>query len=111
MYPTPSNNPLEAAGQLIRERNPGDTTHPVEAIRASSLPRLQGAIPLPHNRDKEKGELTPSDADTPDSIARALLDVLQERWSGNKLPFRDDPGGAHPPHPSPALVDDWKGTI
>ena len=30
--------------------------------------------------------MTPSDADTPDSIARALLDALQEKQTGNDLP-------------------------
>ena len=30
--------------------------------------------------------MTPSDADIPDSIAKALLDVLQEKRTGNQLP-------------------------
>ena len=39
----------------------------------------------PPNPEKEGGEVTPSDADTPDSIVRALLNALQEKRNGNDL--------------------------
>ena len=40
----------------------------------------------PANPEKREGVVTPSDADIPDSIARALLNALQEKQTGNDLP-------------------------
>ena len=85
--PTPSNNPLEVTRQSLRGRDYGGTTHPVETTRASPLPGLQGLIPYSPNPDEEEGEMMLSDADILNSIiARALLDALQERWTGDNLP-------------------------
>ena len=63
-----------------------DLTHPLSNNRSSI--RIIGcyvttSTPSP---DKEECEVTPSDADIPDSIARALLDPLREKQSGNQLP-------------------------
>ena len=41
---------------------------------------------LTSSPNEEKGEVTLSDANIPDSIARALLDALQAKWTGNQLP-------------------------
>ena len=73
-----SGNPLEA-----QEKTSGDPAHPVEA---PSPPGLQQVRISPPSLDEEEGEVTPGDADIPDSIARALLDALQEKWMGNELP-------------------------
>ena len=50
----------------------------MDTRRPSPLPGLQGVISCLPNLDEEEGELTPNDADIPDSIARALLDAVQE---------------------------------
>ena len=60
-----------------------DPAYPVEA---PPLPDHQHVTTSPPSPDKEEGEVTPSDADIPDSIARALLDALQEKRTGNQLP-------------------------
>ena len=64
-------------------RKSGDPAHPVEA---PPLPEHQQATTSPPSPDREEGEVTPSDAYIPDSIARALLDALQEKRTGNQLP-------------------------
>ena len=38
------------------------------------------------NLEVEEGEVGSGDADIPDSVARALLDALQEKRMGNQLP-------------------------
>ena len=73
----PSSNPPEA-----EEKTSGDPTHPVEA---PSLPGLQQVRTSPPSPDEEEGEVTPGEADIPDSIARALLDALQEKRMENQL--------------------------
>ena len=84
--PAPSNNPLEATGTSTQGKSLECSTDPVDTSKASSLPEQQGVTPsLPDPREEE-GEVTPGDADIPGSIARALLDALQERWTGNNLP-------------------------
>ena len=66
----PSGTPREA-----EEKTQGDPTHPAEE---PSFPGKQQVTTSPPNPDEEDGEVTPCDADIPDSIARALLDALQE---------------------------------
>ena len=84
---TPSSDPLEAKRRSIRGRKPEDPTYLVGTTRTSPLPRLQGVMSSPPNPEKkEEGKATPSDADIPDSIARALLDALQEKRTGNNIP-------------------------
>ena len=70
---TTSSNFSEAKEKSIQGRKPEDPTHPVEA---PSIPELQHIMTSPPSPDEEEGEVTPSDADIPDSIARALLDAL-----------------------------------
>ena len=83
-YSLTRRTPLEAEGKAIQGRTPGDPTRPVGA---SPLSGQQAAITSSPNTEKEEGEVTPSDdADIPDSIARALLDALQEKQTGNQLP-------------------------
>ena len=74
----PSDNPPEA-----EEKTSRDPTYPVEA---PSLPGLQKARTSPPSLDEEEGEMATGDADIPDSIARALLDALQDKRRGNQLP-------------------------
>ena len=83
--PTPSSNPLKSKGnQSLR----GNLETP--PIRWKQQGRLlypdYKVISCPPNPDEEEGELTPNDADIPDSIARALLGALQERRAGNNFP-------------------------
>ena len=80
---TPSSSPPETKEKSIQGRKSGDPAHPVEA---PSPPGHQHLTTSPPRLEQEKGEVTPSDIDIPDSIARALLDTLQEKWSGNQLP-------------------------
>ena len=84
--PSPSSNPLEAKGRSVRGRKPGDPTYLVETTRASHLPRNQDVMPSTPNPEKEEeGGMISSDADIPDSIARAVLGALQEKRTGNDL--------------------------
>ena len=84
--PSPSSNPLEAKGRSVRGRKPGDSTYLVETTRASHLPRNQDVMPSTPNPEKEEeGGMISSDADIPDSIARAVLGALQEKRTGNNL--------------------------
>ena len=80
--PPHSRNPVEAKGRSIQGRKPQDPTFPVETTRASPLPGHQD---VPPNPQKKEGEVTSSDADIHDGIAKALLDDLQEKWIGNEL--------------------------
>ena len=91
--PITGNNPFSAPGEKTRlpsgslweteEKTQGDPIHPVEE---PSPPGKQQVTTSPPNPDEEEGEVTPCDADIPDSIARALLDALQEKQTGNQLP-------------------------
>ena len=83
--PTPSSNSLEVKEKPIRGRKPRDLIHPVETTRAS-LDEQQDVMSSPPNFDEEEGEVTPSDADVHDSIAKALSDALQEKRAGNNFP-------------------------
>ena len=75
----PSDNPPEA-----KARAPGDPTQQVEE---PSLPaNTSAATTAPPNPDEEEGEVTSCDADIPDSVARALLDALQDKRKGHQRP-------------------------
>ena len=60
-----------------------DPICPVEAPAVADDQHVTTSAPSPV---KEEGDVTPNDADIPDSIARALLDALQEKRIGNQLP-------------------------
>ena len=62
-------------GKSIQGRKSGDPAHPVEA---PSLPDHQHVTASSPSPNKEEGEVAYSDADIPGSIARVLLDALQE---------------------------------
>ena len=81
--PSPLSAPSKAEEKAMQGRKSGDPAHPVEA---PPLPDHQHVTISPPSPDKEEGEVTPSGANIPDSIARALLDALQEKWNGNQLP-------------------------
>ena len=70
-------------GTSIQGRKSGDPAYPLQAPPLPDYPHVTTSLPGP---DKEEGEVIPSDADIPDSIARALLDALQENRTGNQLP-------------------------
>ena len=74
----PSGNPPEA-----EEKTPGEPAHPVEE---PSSPGLEEARTSPPSLDEEEGEVTTGDAGIHDSIARALLDALQDKRRGDQLP-------------------------
>ena len=84
--PSTSSNPLRAKGRSIRGRKPEDPTYPVETTRAVPLPGCQDVKSSPPNPEEEEGEVIPSDADIPHSIAKALLNALQRKRTGNNLP-------------------------
>ena len=84
-------NPFSALGEKDRGRNYGGSTYPVETSRASALRELQGMNTSSPNPDEKEGELTPGDADIPDSIDRALLDALQKWRTGINLPSATTP--------------------
>ena len=71
-------NPPEA-----EEKTPGDPIHPVEE---PPPPGLEEAGTSPPSLDEEEDEVTTCDVYIPDSIARALLDVLQDKRKGSQLP-------------------------
>ena len=60
--PSPPSNPLEAKGKSIRGRTPEDPTHPVGVFPLSGHEQVTTS---PSSPEKEEGEVTPSDADTP----------------------------------------------
>ena len=72
----------EVEGTSTREK----IWRPAHPVEASSLPDHQQVTISPPSPEQEEGEVTPSDADIPDSIARALLDALQEKRTGSQLP-------------------------
>ena len=80
---SPSGNPREEKGTSTQGTESGDPAHPVEATPLPDHHQVTTSTPSP---DEEEGEVTPSDADIPDSIARPLLDALQEKRTGNQLP-------------------------
>ena len=80
----------------------GDPICPVEAIRLPDDQHVTTSLPGP---DKEEGDVTPNDTNIPDSIARALLNALQEKRTGNQRPamrISDARVG---------IVWPWEGTI
>ena len=94
-YPVYRGASASPKGQIICGEIPcpHTLTHAVKRVhqnhclpsRASPHPADQGANPSPLNPDEVEDEGTPGDADIPDSIVRALLDALQEKWAGNNI--------------------------
>ena len=77
-----SGNPSEAQETAVGE--------PTPQVEESSPPEHASANPTgppnPSYLDVEEGEIESGDADIPDSVARALLDALQEKRQGHQLP-------------------------
>ena len=63
-----------------------DRICPVDTAASRLLPNDQQATTSPPKPVKEEGDVTLNDADIPDSIAKALFDALQKKWTGNQLP-------------------------
>ena len=78
-----SGNPPETQETAVGEPTPPQ-------VKESSPPGHLSAIPTrspnPSNLDVEEGEVESGDADIPDSVARALLEALQEKRQGHQLP-------------------------
>ena len=85
-------------GPLADHSTPGLLTVSPGLLTVSSLPRF-GSTPAgkaagaegkevveARQVDVEEGEVESGDADIPDSVARALLDALQEKRQGHQLP-------------------------
>ena len=68
--------------KTTREKN----RRPTCPVEAPLLPDDQHVTTSPPSPVKEEGDVTPNDADIPDSIARALLDALPEKRTRNQLP-------------------------
>ena len=77
---TSSGNPPEIQETAAGEPTPHveDNSPPVHASAISTGP--------PNPSNLEDGEVEPGDADIPDSVARTLLDALQEKRQGNQFP-------------------------
>ena len=95
--PVPATNPFAVLGEKssISSGNPPETQEtavgePTPQVEGSSPPEHVSATPTgppnPSNLDVEEGEGKSGDADIPDSVARALLDALQEKRQGHQLP-------------------------
>ena len=95
--PAPATNPFA----VLDEKNTSSGNSPAKRVNAGgestpqpvddSSPTEHSSIastgpPDPSNFDVEEGEVGSRDADIPDSVARALLDALQEKRQGNQLP-------------------------
>ena len=68
---------------LTQGRKYGDPAHPVEA---SPLPEHQQVTTSPPNPEQEEGEVTPSDADVPDSIASPGRDTWFDYFCPRSVP-------------------------
>ena len=58
---------------------------PICPVEATPLPDDEHVTASPPGPVKEEGDVTLNDADIPDSIARALLDALQDKRRGHQL--------------------------
>ena len=81
--PSHPSNLLKVKAKAVRGRTPEDPTHPVGT---SPLYGHQHVTTSPSSPEKKESKVTPSDADMPDSITKALLDALQKKRTGNQLP-------------------------
>ena len=77
---------LETTGASTQEKDPVCSINPLETSRASPHPAEEGVNRSLPNFNEVEGEVTPGDADASDTIAKALLDALQEKRAGNNLP-------------------------
>ena len=74
-----SGNPPEGQETAVRD--------PTQQVEEPSLTENASATATaPPNLAVEGGEVTSGDADIPDSVARALLDALQDKRQGQQLP-------------------------
>ena len=62
------------------------TLQPVDDSSPTEHSAITTTAPEPSIFDVEEGEVESGEADIPDSVARALLDALQEKRMGNQLP-------------------------
>ena len=77
-----SGNPPEKQETAVGEPTPHvEDSSPPEQLSVTST-----GPPNPSNLDVEEVEVESGDADIPDSVARALLDALQEKRQGHQLP-------------------------
>ena len=77
-------NPFSA----LEDKNPARSNDPLETMTgASPHPVEEGVSPSLPNPGEVlvKGEGTRGDVNIQDSIAKALLEDLQEKWTGNNL--------------------------
>ena len=86
--PASATNPFAVLG----EGNTSSGNSPEQQVTAEdSSTREHASVTLTEppdspNLEVEEGEVGSGDADIPDSVARALLDALQEKRMGNQLP-------------------------
>ena len=66
----------------------GKTADPICSVETATSPLLpDDQVTTPPPRPvKEEGDVTLTNTDIPDSIARALFDALQEKQIGSELP-------------------------
>ena len=92
--PVPATNPFAILGEKssISSGNPSEAQEtavgdPTQQVEEPSPPENASTTPtgLP-NPAVEGGEVTSGDADIPDSVARVLLDALQDKRQGQQLP-------------------------
>ena len=78
-----SGNPPETQDTAVGEPTPPqvEDSSPPEQLSVTST-----GPPNPSNLDVEEGEVESGDTDIPDSVARALLEALQEKRRGHQLP-------------------------
>ena len=93
--PVPATNPFVVLGEKnsTSSGNPPEiqetaAEEPTPHVEDNSPPDHASAISTgpPNPPNLEDGEVESGDADIPDSVARALLDALQEKRQGNQLP-------------------------
>ena len=95
--PVPATNPFAVLGEKssISSGSPPETQEtavgdPTPQVEGNSPPEHVSATPTgppnPSSLDVEEGEVESGDADIPDSVARALLDALQEKRQGHQPP-------------------------
>ena len=95
--PVPATNPFAVLGEKSKMSS-GNPTEKQETALGKPTPHVEDSSPPDHlsvtstgppnpsNLDVEEGEVESGDTDIPDSVARALLDALQEKRQGHQLP-------------------------
>ena len=91
-------NPFAALGEKTGSTSSGNSPGTQETVAEAPTPNVEDGSPaaqasisstgppIPSNLEIEDGEVASGDADIPDSVARALLDALQEKRQGHQLP-------------------------